>query len=91
MFEYWIFDQVDIELLHDSEVVVDFEKLEDSAQLNRDFIWSFQSKNVFVIQSFVPFGDGNLSLDELLVRLAENYEIHDKGIIKSHWQASSFH
>ncbi|MDM5315889.1 hypothetical protein QUF49_07785 [Fictibacillus sp. b24] len=86
MFEYWIFDSVDIDLFYDSDV-----KLEDSAKLQKDFIWYFQSKNVFVIQSFVPFGDGNLALDELLVRLADHYEIHDKGIIKSHWQASSFH
>lgn len=77
MFEYWIFDSVDEE------------KIEDNTVLNKECIWYFQSKNVFVIQSFVPFGDGNLALDEMLVKLADHYEIHDKGIIKSHWQASS--
>ncbi|WP_137788875.1 hypothetical protein [Bacillus sp. E(2018)] len=82
MFEYWIFDSVDEEIL--------IRSLQSPKNKNADQrgLWYFQSKNVFVVQSTVPFGDGNFTLDELLVTLSDHYEIHDKGIIKSHWHAS---
>ncbi|MBH0160096.1 hypothetical protein [Fictibacillus sp. 26RED30] len=82
MFEYWIYDLVDEQLL--------IQTLQSSKDKNTDqrLLWYFQSKNVFVVQSTVPFGDGNFTLDELLVTLSDHYEIHDKGIIKSHWHAS---
>ncbi|MED1863454.1 hypothetical protein P4V41_08330 [Fictibacillus nanhaiensis] len=82
MFEYWIFDLVDEQLL--------LQSLQSSKNENTDqlLLWYFQAKNVFVVQSAVPFGDGNFTLDELLVSLSDHYEIHDKGIIKSHWHAS---
>ncbi|MET3727793.1 hypothetical protein ABID52_001374 [Fictibacillus halophilus] len=84
MFEYWIFEIVDEALLFQT---IQSSKNED---VDHRLIWYFQSKNVFVVQSAVPFGDGNFMLDELLVRLSDHYEIHDKGIIKSHWLSSGF-
>jgi len=82
LFEYWIFDSVDEAILNQS--------LQSPTNQNADkrLLWYFQSKNVFVVQSTVPFGDGNFMLDELLVSLSDHYEIHDKGIIKSPWHAS---
>ncbi|MBN3556143.1 hypothetical protein JYA63_17825 [Fictibacillus nanhaiensis] len=82
MFQYWIFDLVDQQLL--------FQSLQRSKKNTTDhrLLWFFQAKNVFVVQSTVSFGDGNFTLDELLVTLSDHYEIHDKGIIKSHWHAS---
>lgn len=91
MFEYWIYFDAEscIPLVLEDELYL--RKNEKSLETNGDRIWFFKARNLFVIQSNVPFGDGNLLLDDLLIKLAKIYEIHDKGIIKSCWDPSSFH
>lgn len=91
MFEYWIYHDQDFGIPLVLEDDLYSRKNEDSLETNVDRIWFFKARNLFVIQSSVPFGDGNLLLDDLLIKLAKNFEIHDKGIIKSCWDASSFH
>jgi hypothetical protein len=88
MFEYWIFADKYSDIL--SLLRDDIFDGEQEEYLEADGIWFFKAKNLFVIQSSVPFGDSNLYLDDLLIKLAKSFEIHDKGIIKSHWHASSF-
>jgi hypothetical protein len=91
MFEYWIYHDEEscIPLVLEDELYS--QKNEESLETTGDCFWFFKARNLLVIQSIVPFGDGNLLLDDLLIKLAKNYEIHDKGIIKSCWDASSFH
>ncbi|WP_226535187.1 hypothetical protein [Fictibacillus halophilus] len=91
MFEYWIYHNEDFALPLRLEEDLYSRKSEEASENNGDRIWLFKAKNLFVIQSNIPFGDGNLVLDDLLIKLAKNYEIHDKGIIKSCRDASSFH
>jgi hypothetical protein len=78
VFEYWIFHPSVLEFI---PIPSFYEHLISSVEIN-----CFQGKNIFVIQSFVPFEDGNVLLDDLLVLLAKHFVVHDKGIIKSHWQ-----
>ncbi|MCM3716828.1 hypothetical protein [Fictibacillus phosphorivorans] len=81
MFEYWIFHDQNLEIHEDH----DLREMAESTKENGDRIWLFHAKNLLVIQSNAPFGDGNLILDDLLIKLAKRFEIHDKGIIKSCW------
>jgi hypothetical protein len=83
MYEYWIYNSRVSEFVFQ----IDIYKKNSASQ---NIFWYFQGKNIFVIQSNVPFGDGHLLLDDFLVTLSKYYEVHDKGIIKSHWHASSF-
>lgn len=91
MFEYWIFtdETAEIKTMISDQIC----NGENEAYLgeNGDLVWFFFAKNLFVIKSDVSFSDSNLLLDDLLIKLARNYKIHDKGIIKSHWHASSFY
>jgi hypothetical protein len=91
MFEYWIYadNTCFINAVLEGDLHEQIE--EDYMKVNGDRIWFFKAKNLIVIQSNVPFGDGNFMLDELLIQIAKSHEIHDKGIIKSHWHASGFH
>jgi hypothetical protein len=91
MFEYWIFTDETAEI---KAMITDHifnGENEEYLGENGDRVWFFYAKNLFVLKSDVSFGDSNLLLDDLLIKLAKNYEIHDKGIIKSHWHASSFY
>ncbi|MBY6035482.1 hypothetical protein KUV80_02410 [Fictibacillus nanhaiensis] len=83
MFEYWIFES---ETSNISAVIKKEEDKEEGLiQESGDYVWYFQANNIFVIQSHIPFGDGNLLLDDVLITLAKRFQVQDKGIIKSCW------
>jgi hypothetical protein len=82
MFEYWIYNE-DIStvlfLIHEEAYKIH----NDYIEYRGDYVWFFQAKNIFVIQSPHSFGDGNSLLDEILLTLAKNFNVHDMGIAKT--------
>jgi hypothetical protein len=79
MFEYRIYNE-DVLTIIFSLREDDYQLYEGCLQYHGDYIWYFQAKNIFVIQSQNPFGDGNILLDEILLKLAKTFSVHDIGI-----------
>jgi hypothetical protein len=81
MFEYWIFNE-DVSSILLSVRDEDIKKHEGFFEYCGDNLWFFQAKNICVIQSLHPFGDGNLLLDDILLKLAKDFQVHDMGFKK---------